>query len=106
MIYLTSRDGRCGIVNRDVVKLQVDLHCEKKPPCFPFPVKPKQKRDVWGVFSGTNTPERSEWLQVAAEVIEEVVNDQRLVFPGAFHFPNFPQLCFCLHLIQAPHLKK
>lgn len=47
MIYLTSRNGRCVIVNRDVVKLQVDLHCEKKPPCFPFPVKPKQKRDVW-----------------------------------------------------------
>lgn len=62
MIYLASRDGRCGIVNRDVVKLEVDLHCEKKPARFPFPVKPKRMRGVWGVHSGTNTPERFGFL--------------------------------------------
>lgn len=47
--YLKRRDGCCGIVNRDVVKLEVDLHCEKKPPRFPFPAKPKQTTDVWDV---------------------------------------------------------
>lgn len=63
MIYLTSRDGCCAIVNGDVVKLEVDLHCEKKPPCFPFPVKPKQMRgDAWGAHNGTNAPERFGFL--------------------------------------------
>lgn len=58
MIYLRSRDGCCGIVNRDVVKLEVDLHCEKEPARFPFPVKPKQKRGAWGGHSRANTPEK------------------------------------------------
>lgn len=35
-------------MNRDIVKLEVDLHGEEKPSRFPFPVKPKQTGDVWG----------------------------------------------------------
>lgn len=35
-------------MNRDVVKLEVDLHGEEQPSRFPFPVKPKQTSDVWG----------------------------------------------------------
>lgn len=102
MIYL-SRDGCCGIVNRDVVKLEVDLHCEKKPPCFPFPVKPKQKRNAWGVHSGTNTPDSFGFL-----IRYQLPNccTQTFVVPASFHFQHFPQLCVCLHFLQAPHLKK
>lgn len=88
MIYLTSRDGCCAIVNGDVVKLEVDLHCEKKPPCFPFPVKPKQMRgDAW------NQRARKVWVfeQMPAEAREEVVSYrtsacQHLSTPVSFHF--------------------
>lgn len=69
-IYLARRDGRCGIVNRDVVKLEVDLHCEKKPACFPFPVKPKRMR---GVRLCTVEPTQQK-VWVAARVTEEVLS--------------------------------
>lgn len=65
--YLASGDGCCGVVNRDVVKLEVDLHGEKKPPCFPFPVTPEQKRDAW-VCLQWNRHTRKVWLfQVPAK---------------------------------------
>lgn len=80
MIYLTSRNGRCVIVNRDVVKLQVDLHCEKKPPCFPFPVKPKQKRDVWVCSVEPHT--REVWA----------AGTSRGVLPRRLSVPEFPSV--------------
>lgn len=104
MIYLTSRARCCGVVNRDVVKLEVDLHCEKQPPCFPFPVKPKQMREVWGVHSGSKHTTKV-WVseQVPAEAIEEVVSYRtsackRLSSQFPVFLSAFPS--------ALPHLKK
>lgn len=43
LAYLDRGDWSSRLANRDVVKLEVDFHCKKKPPCFPFPEKDEPK---------------------------------------------------------------
>lgn len=41
--YFDWGAGTPGTANRDVVKLEVDFHCEKKPSCFPFSAEANQR---------------------------------------------------------------
>lgn len=46
LAYLDRGEGSCRPANRDVVKLEVDFYCKKKPPRFPFPAKTNQAYDL------------------------------------------------------------
>lgn len=67
-------------MNGDVVKLKVDLHGEKKPPRFPFPGEPTQRRHAWCSFFIVQWNKRAKKIRLffffehtTTEVIEEVV---------------------------------
>ena len=69
MAYLDRGDGGFIPANRDVVKLEVDFHCKKKPPRFPFPAETNQRlvrNSQWAAhFSeqfDNQTPAKRFWI--------------------------------------------